>query len=61
MEDTFIAEDSLANNQSVSLFAIFDGHGGRIGYSQELVLLFSQRGIFLNSFRNIQILKNINI
>jgi serine/threonine protein phosphatase PrpC len=28
MEDTFIAEDALGKNDTVSLFAIFDGHGG---------------------------------
>jgi hypothetical protein len=61
MEDTFIAEDALGKNESVSVFAIFDGHGGKIDYSQVLMLLFLQLGIFLNNFRNIQILKNINI
>jgi hypothetical protein len=61
MEDTFIAEDALGKNESVSLFAIFDGHGGKIDYSQGLMLLFLQLGIFVNNFRNTQILKNISI
>ncbi len=29
MEDTFIAEDELTTKNACSLFAIFDGHGGR--------------------------------
>lgn len=60
MEDTFIAEDALGKNQSVSLFAIFDGHGGTSNLKQVLMFLFLQHGTFLSSFKSIRTLKNIN-
>jgi len=48
MEDTHIAEFNIGDN-GVHIFAVFDGHGGKINLYQVVK--------FLNSLKNILFLK----